>query len=73
MVQVCTRCDSIHSISASCKFTKVYEAYSNAYALGIWDRSSYAMSNELEYWAEASGVFLYTSFIGGSQSGGMNR
>ena len=31
------------------------------------------MSNELEYWAEGSGVYLYCSFILGSQSGGMNR
>ncbi|CAH1774780.1 unnamed protein product [Owenia fusiformis] len=51
--------------------TEISLAYQNALALGIWDTGSYAMSNELEYFAEASTVFFNTN-IHGSSTGGMN-
>lgn len=51
---------------------QIYAAYQNAVANRIWDLSSYAMSNELEYFAEGTGVFFNTNRHPNS-SGGMNR
>jgi len=52
-------------------WNKIYQAWYKAYMLGTWDRNSYAMSNHLEYFAEASGVFFNVNHLHGS-SGGMS-
>jgi hypothetical protein len=50
---------------------RITEAWANARARGIWDNSSYAMSDYLEYFAEGTTVWFNTSRHP-SSSGGMN-
>lgn len=52
-------------------YGRIRDAYQNALANQIWDPSSYAMSNELEYFAEGTGVFFNVNRHPNS-SGGMN-
>jgi len=52
-------------------YAKIRQAWLNARSNSIWDPSSYAMSNELEYFAEGTGVFFNTNRHPNS-SGGMN-
>ena len=56
----------------SVNYLQIRDAYQNALANQIWDPTSYAMSNELEYFAEGTGVFFNTNNHPDS-SGGMNR
>ena len=51
---------------------QIRAAYNKAYSLQTWDITSYAMSNELEYFAEGAGVYFNVNFHPVS-SGGMNR
>lgn len=51
--------------------TQITEAYNNARRQGIWTASSYAMSDEREYWAEGTGSFFKATQEVGA-SGGMN-
>lgn len=52
-------------------YDKVKQAYSNALRYDIWNTKSYEMSNELEYFAEATAAFFQTNEL--SSSGYMNR
>ncbi|XP_064596777.1 uncharacterized protein LOC135463447 [Liolophura sinensis] len=51
---------------------RIHEAYTNDHAKQAWSMHSYLMSNQNEYWAEASGAFFMFSHLLGT-SGGMNR
>ena len=51
---------------------QIRQAYANARQRNLWQRGSYAMSNALEYWAEATGVFLHANRATYS-NGGMSR
>lgn len=52
-------------------YSRIYAAFLNARANAIWDLSSYAMVNEMEYFAEGTAVFFNTNRHP-SSSGGMN-
>ncbi|XP_048737548.2 uncharacterized protein LOC130046264 [Ostrea edulis] len=62
---------TIHSHLPSSIKTQITEAYNNARSRGIWSASSYAMSNEREYWAEGTGSFFMVNKQPTS-TGGMN-
>ncbi len=55
-----------------CTFLQIIDAFNAARAAGTWDVNSYAMTNYLEYFAEAAGVFFNVNHLYGS-SGGMSR
>lgn len=52
-------------------YDRINAAWQNARNNAIWDTSSYAMANALEYFAEGTGVFFNTNRHP-SSSGGMN-
>ncbi|KAI8740001.1 hypothetical protein BgiBS90_035297 [Biomphalaria glabrata] len=60
----------VHGISAMDQ-SNVYAAYLAAKSHQIWTPSSYAMTNEQEYFAEAATVYFGINFSNGN-SGGMN-
>ncbi|XP_048733138.1 uncharacterized protein LOC125649555 [Ostrea edulis] len=51
--------------------TEITEAYNNAYSQDIWPKTSYAMADELEYWAEGTGSFFKVD-ISTNLGSGMN-
>ena len=55
----------------SLSLLQIYNAWLNARQNQIWNINSYAMSNHLEYWAEATGVYFNVNHHP-SSSGGMN-
>jgi pyruvoyl-dependent arginine decarboxylase (PvlArgDC) len=64
---------SIHRCGIPTEYTeKITQAYDNARKNNIWDLSSYAMSNEKEYFAVGTTVF-FNVHKQESQSGGMNK
>lgn len=62
---------TIHKHLPSSIRSQITEAYNNARHQGIWTPSSYAMSDEREYWAEGTGSF-FRATKQPDRSGGMN-